>query len=32
MESSALMDAERFTRDLEAAYLTMWRAWCEKER
>jgi len=27
--SSPLMDARRFTRNLEAAYRAMWRAWCE---
>ncbi len=26
--SSPLSDAARFTRDLEAAYRTMWRRWC----
>lgn len=25
---SPLMDAPRFTRDVEAAYRTMWRTWC----
>jgi predicted O-linked N-acetylglucosamine transferase (SPINDLY family) len=30
MESSPLMDAPRFARNLEAAYRTMWRQWCEK--
>ncbi len=29
MRGSALCDAPRFTRDLEAAYRTMWRAWCQ---
>jgi protein O-GlcNAc transferase len=28
MEASVLMDAERFTRGIEAAYRTMWRQWC----
>jgi predicted O-linked N-acetylglucosamine transferase (SPINDLY family) len=28
MQSSPLMDAERFTRGLEQAYRTMWRTWC----
>jgi len=28
MAASPLMDAERFTRNLEQAYRTMWRAWC----
>jgi protein O-GlcNAc transferase len=30
MQQSPLMDAERFARDVEAAYRTMWRTWCEK--
>ena len=30
MRSSPLMDAERFTRNLETAYRTMWRSWCER--
>ena len=29
MRASALMDEERFTRDLEQAYRQMWRRWCE---
>jgi protein O-GlcNAc transferase len=29
MEGSPLMDAPRFARNLEAAYLSMWRRWCE---
>jgi protein O-GlcNAc transferase len=28
MEASPLMDARRFTRNLEAAYREMWRTWC----
>jgi predicted O-linked N-acetylglucosamine transferase (SPINDLY family) len=28
MESSPLMDAPRFARDIEAAYRGMWRKWC----
>jgi protein O-GlcNAc transferase len=28
MRASALMDAPRFTRNLEAAYRDMWRTWC----
>src|SRR5262249_43002692 len=30
MRASPLMDAERFTRNLEAAYRQMWRTWCER--
>jgi protein O-GlcNAc transferase len=29
MNASPLMDATRFTRNLENAYRTMWRTWCE---
>jgi protein O-GlcNAc transferase len=29
MRGSPLMDEARFVRDLEAAYRTVWRAWCE---
>jgi protein O-GlcNAc transferase len=29
MQTSPLMDAPRFTRNLEAAYRQMWREWCE---
>ncbi|MGE3480769.1 MAG: tetratricopeptide repeat protein, partial [Gammaproteobacteria bacterium] len=29
MESSVLRDEAGFTRELEAAYRAMWRAWCE---
>lgn len=28
MRASALMDAQRFTRELESAYRLMWRSWC----
>jgi predicted O-linked N-acetylglucosamine transferase (SPINDLY family) len=28
--ASALMDAERFTRNLEGAYGFMWKSWCMK--
>lgn len=31
LEGSALMQQERFTRCLEAAYRRMWRAWCGGE-
>ena len=30
MEASPLMDAARFTRNIEAAYREMWRRWCAK--
>ncbi|MGD0389326.1 MAG: tetratricopeptide repeat protein [Tepidisphaeraceae bacterium] len=30
MEASALMDAPRFARNIEAAYRQMWRNWCER--
>ena len=29
MERSALMDAGRFARNIEAAYREIWRIWCE---
>ena len=29
MEASPLMDAPRFARNLEAAYRSIWRRWCE---
>jgi len=31
MENSVLMDAPRFTRDIEAAYRGMWRQWCGED-
>jgi predicted O-linked N-acetylglucosamine transferase (SPINDLY family) len=31
MRASALMDAQRFTRNLESAYRLMWRSWCAGE-
>jgi len=31
MAGSPLMDAERFTRNLEGAYRSMWRSWCAKK-
>ena len=31
MQASPLMDAPRFTRNIEAAYRTMWRRWCRDE-
>ncbi len=30
MEASPLMDAPRFARNIEGAYRTMWRTWCEQ--
>jgi predicted O-linked N-acetylglucosamine transferase (SPINDLY family) len=30
MQASPLLDATGFTRNLEAAYRNMWRAWCER--
>jgi predicted O-linked N-acetylglucosamine transferase (SPINDLY family) len=30
MQASPLMDASAFARDIEAAYRTMWRTWCEQ--
>ncbi|MGB7542861.1 MAG: hypothetical protein WBM28_12710, partial [Burkholderiales bacterium] len=30
MAASALMDAERFTRNLEEAYRFMWQSWCKR--
>jgi predicted O-linked N-acetylglucosamine transferase (SPINDLY family) len=29
MQESPLMNAAGFTRDLESAYRSMWRQWCE---
>ena len=29
MRSSALMDAPRFARNVEAAYRNVWRRWCD---
>jgi predicted O-linked N-acetylglucosamine transferase (SPINDLY family) len=29
MKTSPLMDADKFARDVEAAYRQMWRTWCE---
>jgi protein O-GlcNAc transferase len=31
LQTSPLMDGETFTRDLEQAYRSMWRAWCQGE-
>jgi predicted O-linked N-acetylglucosamine transferase (SPINDLY family) len=31
MRQSALMNAPRFARDVEAAFRGMWRRWCEKD-
>lgn len=31
LESSPLMDAESFTRDVEAKYREMWERWCEEQ-
>jgi predicted O-linked N-acetylglucosamine transferase (SPINDLY family) len=30
IERSALMDAPRFARGLEAAFRSAWRSWCER--
>jgi predicted O-linked N-acetylglucosamine transferase (SPINDLY family) len=30
LQASPLMDGARFTRQIEAAYRTMWRRWCER--
>jgi len=32
MEASVLMDAPRFTRQIEAAFHAMWRRWCAEKR
>jgi predicted O-linked N-acetylglucosamine transferase (SPINDLY family) len=32
LESSPVMRAEPFARDLEAAFADMWRTWCESKR
>jgi len=32
MESSPLMDAKRFARNVEAAYRDMWRKWCNSSQ
>jgi len=32
MEASPLMDAPRFARNVESAYRSMWRRWCEEGR
>ena len=32
MSASPLMDALRFTHELEQAYRSMWRRWCETAR
>jgi len=29
MSASPLLDAERFTHNLEQAYRSMWRRWCQ---
>jgi predicted O-linked N-acetylglucosamine transferase (SPINDLY family) len=29
MQDSPLMDADRFARDVESAYRSMWRTWCQ---
>jgi protein O-GlcNAc transferase len=31
MQASPLMDAPRFARNVEAAYRSMWQAWCSKQ-
>jgi len=28
MQASPLMDAPRFARNIEAAFRSMWRSWC----
>jgi predicted O-linked N-acetylglucosamine transferase (SPINDLY family) len=32
IESSPVMDAKQFTRDLEGAFRTVWRTWCRGGR
>jgi predicted O-linked N-acetylglucosamine transferase (SPINDLY family) len=32
MQTSPLMDAPRFARNVEAAYRQMWRNWCATEK
>jgi protein O-GlcNAc transferase len=32
MRASRLCDGPSFTRDLEAAYETLWRRWCDRPR
>jgi predicted O-linked N-acetylglucosamine transferase (SPINDLY family) len=29
MEASPLMDAQKFARNIEAAYRQIWHTWCE---
>ena len=31
MQTSVLMDTPRFARNIEAAYRSMWRAWCASQ-
>jgi predicted O-linked N-acetylglucosamine transferase (SPINDLY family) len=31
METSPLMDAPRFARQIESAYRGMWREWCGRQ-
>ena len=31
MQASPLMDAPRFARNVEAAYRSMWHAWCNEQ-
>ena len=32
MAASPLVDGRRYTRNLEAAYRTMWQRWCKGEQ
>jgi len=32
MQASPLMDAPRFTRDIETAYRTLWQCWCREKK